>query len=119
MPFVRMRGAIGSHLAYQGLRISSFGMRIGTSQLFTMEWPLIDSLGQPMASGFEFDVQVREIDCPTTIDPGYGDPISVGRGYVFDIMSSYAQVNIPDDAYGAADPLFQNNGTYRYVATNT
>lgn len=93
--------------------------RIGTSQLFTMEWPLIDSLGQPMASGFEFDVQVREIDCPTTIDPGYGDPISVGRGYVFDIMSSYAQVNIPDDAYGAADPLFQNNGTYRYVATNT
>jgi hypothetical protein len=93
--------------------------RLGTSQLFTMEWPLIDSLGQPMASGFEFDVQVREIDCPTTIDPGYGDPISVGRGYVFDIMSSYAQVNIPDDAYGAADPLFQNNGTYRYVATNT
>ena len=33
MPFVRMRGAIGSQLAYQGLQILLFGMHIDIAQV--------------------------------------------------------------------------------------
>lgn len=93
--------------------------RFGTSQFGTMRWPVRDSFGGTGLSDFEFDFQAREIDCPTPdMIIGGALPQAVGRGVVFDLMASYQQVNIPADAYDAADPLTGVNGTFRYAATN-
>ena len=93
--------------------------RFGTSKFGTMKWPVRDSFGGTGLSDFEFDFQVRELDCPTDdMVIGGGDPQAVGRGVVFDLMASYQQVNIPADAYEDTDPLTGTNGTFRYTATN-
>jgi len=93
--------------------------RLGTSQFFTMTLPLADSLGGTGYRTLEFDVQIKEVDCPNASMTIYGQSTSVGRGYSMDIMCHFAQVNIPATAYKATDRMYQNNGTLRYVATNS
>jgi hypothetical protein len=92
------------------------GMR-GASEFGTIILPLSDSLGNAIGS-LEFDWQKRIIDCPTEVTIGAGDPQTVGRGTVIDLMCSYNMLNIPGDSYAADDRLFGNNGTFRYTATN-
>lgn len=92
------------------------GMR-GADEFGTLILPLTDSLGNTIGS-FEFDWQKRIITCPTEVSIGGAEPVSVGRGTVLDLMSSFYQVNVPADAYVATDRLTGNNGTLRYSATN-
>lgn len=93
--------------------------RLGTSQFFTMTLPLTDSLGGTGYRTLEFDVQIKEVDCPNASMTIYGESTAVGRGYSMDIMCHFAQVNIPSTAYKATDRLTGNNGTLRYTATNS
>lgn len=93
--------------------------RLGTSQFFTLTFPIADSLGGTGYRTLEFDVQIKEVDCPNASFTIYGSPTAVGRGYSMDLMCHFSQVNIPSTAYKTTDRLYQNNGTLRYVATNS
>lgn len=107
--------------AAQLINVNKFDGFIGGDKmstfLFTLQLPLVDSLGGTQLQTFKFDAQLRHIDCPEEVEIG-GDPVSVDRGWVLDIMANYGQFNIPSDAYDAADRLTGNNGTLRYAATN-
>ncbi len=86
-----------------------------TSWFGVIPLPITDSFGNTLI--YPFDVQLKYTDCPTSIEVG-GDTVSIDRGWNIFLMTSYAQFNIPTDAYEATDILTGNNGTYRYVATN-
>jgi hypothetical protein len=65
----------------------------------------------------QLDMQLKYIDCPTTIDLN-GVPTAVGRGWQV-ILSKYFQLfTMPANLYAAGDELAGTNGTLRYVATN-
>jgi hypothetical protein len=115
--------------AVQLININKFDGFIGgdkmSSFMFTLQLPLIDSLGGVELASFKFDAQLRHIDCPTEVQIGgevdeEDDPVltSVDRGWVLDLMCNFAQVNIASDAYDTTDRLTGNNGTLRYTATN-
>jgi hypothetical protein len=98
----------------------------GNSQFFTMPLP-IDC---PECNGdygtMEFDAQMRYIDCPTVINVGCEGETTVGRGWILSLGKSFGLFNIPDDAYQDeengdcyTDRLTGNNGTFRYVISNT
>jgi hypothetical protein len=95
------------------------GRKWGNSEFGTIQWPIVDSLGNTGLRSLEFDFQARQVDCPTDdMVIGGGDPEAKGRGLVFDLMSSYATVGVPSTAYDAADRLNGVNGTFRFSATN-
>lgn len=76
-----------------------------------------DSIGDSL-QGLKFDMQIRYNDCPQELEIA-GEPTSVGRGWIVDLMCNAIQFNIPADAYDAGDRLAGNNGTLRYLATNS
>ena len=90
----------------------------GISWFGTIFLPLKDSLGNDQISGTEFDIQIKYIDCPTTVEIG-GTPTAVNRGWQVTLSKCYHQINVPSNSYTAADPLYGNNGTLLYKATNT
>jgi hypothetical protein len=108
--------------AVQLVNINKFDGFIGGDKmstfLFTLQLPLIDSLGGTELQSFKFDAQLRHIDCPSEVEIG-GQTTTVDRGWVLDLMCNYAQFNIASDAYATSDRLTGNNGTLRYVATNS
>lgn len=105
----------------QFVNINKWGGNFGgdklSTWLFTLRLPLVDSLGNSLAS-IKFDAQLRHIDCPTSVVIDGAAPAVVQRGWILDLMINYSQFNIPADAYDAADRLTGNNGTLRYTATN-
>lgn len=118
------RGSVG----FVGLnRYKGFAAgQLGNSQLFTMPLP-IDC---PECNGgydmMEFDAQLRTIDCPTVINAGCAGEITVNRGYQLILGKSFGLFNIPADAYQDednddcyTDRLAGNNGTFRYIISNT
>lgn len=97
--------------------VGSFSGQKGQSWFGTWTVPVVDSHGNVFP--FTFDIQMKYIDCPTeVVIGGYGDPVTVNRGWVLIISKSFDQFNIPSTAYAAADRLTGNNGTLRYTATN-
>jgi hypothetical protein len=66
-----------------------------------------------------FDMQLRYIDCPTTIAGPGGGNISVNRGWEVILSKRYALWVQPTDAYSLGDELFDTNGTLKYYLTNT
>jgi hypothetical protein len=113
--------------AVQLVNVTKFNGFVGGDKmstfLFTMELPVVDSVGDTTLQSFRFDAQLRHVDCPTEMEigtgaGGYPALQSVGRGWILDLMANYTQVNIAADAYLTADRLTGNNGTLRYVATN-
>lgn len=107
--------------AVQLVNVNKFDGFVGGDKmstfLFTLQLPLIDSLGGTELQGFKFDAQLRHIDCPSEVEIG-GVATTVDRGWVLDLMANYTQVNIASDAYEATDRLTGVNGTLRYTATN-
>lgn len=92
------------------------GMKTGASEFFTMTLPVACC-----ANGYDsltFDAQLRFIDCPTTISIAGGAPVVKNKGWVLTLGKAFDLWNIPANAYQATDPLFLNNGTYRYAVTN-
>lgn len=96
----------------------------GSDFFMTLRLPLVDSLGQGILSGFEFDVQLAYRTCPQDVQVGTYDavnngPVALGRGWNVIISCAYQTVNIPSDAYESTDLLTGVNGTFRYEAANT
>lgn len=67
-----------------------------------------------------WDIQIKYIDCPTTLTNGYaGGTASYDRGFAIYISKRYGLFTIPTDAYDGADIIAGNTGTLRYTITNT
>lgn len=64
-----------------------------------------------------FDMQLKYIDCPTTITVN-GVETTVNRGWQVIISKDYALWVQPTNAYAASDPLADTNGTLKYFLTN-
>jgi len=65
-----------------------------------------------------FDLQMRYVDCPTTIDVA-DVPTEVNRGWQFILSKKFALWVQPDDQYPSGDELEGTNGTLKYFFTNT
>jgi hypothetical protein len=65
-----------------------------------------------------FDLQLRYIDCPETIDVN-GTPTQVNRGWQGILSKRYNLWVQPTDAYASGDELEGTNGTLKYFITNT
>lgn len=99
----------------------------GASEFFTMPLPVDcpECNGDMMT--MNFDVQAKYYDCPTLINVGCEGETTIPRGWVITIGKSFGLFNIPADSYQDTDNeedcyddrLSGNNGTLRYVVTNT
>lgn len=102
--------------AYEG----AFAGQKGTS-FFTSFLLPVDEFGcnlEDCLRDLRFDLQLKYIDCPTTINVG-GVPTSVNRGWQAIISKRYALWVQPADAYSPTDPLYDTNGSLLYYLTNT
>lgn len=91
----------------------------GNSVFFTMALPVAEFGCAPdCLNDLVFDVQMRYIDCPTSITVN-GTAQTVNRGWQVIISKTYALWVQPDDAYRVTDPLGGTNGTLLYEITNT
>ncbi len=102
------------YLQYTGFKA---GVRPGASTFGILPLPLF--MGQNVKP-LMFDFQLRYFDCPTALTAGYyGTPLTVQKGWNLILSKKTGLFQIPNTAYRAADVMFNNNGTLRYVATNT
>jgi len=98
--------------------VRAFSGQHGGSYFFTMPLPVNEycCLDDNM-SDLIFDIQMRYIDCPSTIDVN-GTPTSVGRGWQIIVSKTFGLWVTPTDAYNAGDDLEGTNGTLKYFVTN-
>jgi hypothetical protein len=102
--------------AYSGAR--------GTSYFTTVPMPVADfgCNSDDCLNQLVFDLQMRYIDCPTTIDvtvDGVSTPTEVNRGWQFILSKEYALWVQPDNMYPSGDELEGTNGTLKYFFSNT
>lgn len=109
--------------AVQFININRFaGTRGGDkliTKLGTITLPVIDSYGDGALGSFTFDYQLEYNKCPATATIGGYGGIAIDRGWIFTLMATYDQFNIPALSYVNTDRLYAGNGTLRYVATNS
>lgn len=65
-----------------------------------------------------FDMQLRYIDCPTTVNIN-GTPTSVNRGWEVILSKEWNLWVQPTNAYASGDELEGTNGTLKYFLENT
>jgi hypothetical protein len=97
----------------------------GNSEFFTMPLPIECPECYGDYDSVDFDIQLRYVDCPTEVLVA-GVLTTIPRGWVMDIGKSFGLFNIPGDAYQGTgygdaynDRLIGNNGTLRFVISNT
>lgn len=100
--------------------VGNFAGAKGGSIFFNVPFPVNEfqcvDMGQCL-NDLKVDVQMKYIDCPTTIDVE-GTPTEVKRGWLV-ILSKYYHLWVqPTDMYDDDDPLAGTNGTLRYFASN-
>lgn len=103
--------------AYLG---AAFSGQRGTSFFTTLPLP-VDEFGCNLDDCLRdliFDLQLRYIDCPTTINVN-GQSTTVNRGWEAIISKRYSLWVQPTTAYASDDELFGTNGTLKYYLTNT
>jgi hypothetical protein len=99
--------------------VGPFAGQRGTSFFTTIPMP-VDEFGcnlDDCLRDLVFDMQVRYIDCPETINVA-GTPTTVKRGWEVILSKRYALWVQPTDAYAPEDPLYDTNGTLLYYLTN-
>jgi hypothetical protein len=64
------------------------------------------------------DMQLKYIDCPTTIDVA-GVPTLVQRGWQVILSKNFTLWTQPDNAFDTGDPLEGTNGTLKYFISNS
>lgn len=101
------------------------GGQRGDSWFFTMPLPIDCPECNGSYDSMDFDVQLRYLTCPTTINVGCVGETTVGRGWIVDLGKSFGLFTLPTDAYQHEayddcynDRLAGNNGTLRYIITN-
>ena len=98
------------------------GFRSGTkgiSTFFRIPLPVVPAQNDGTADLMTFDAQLRYLDCPTDISDGYGDTVTVSRGWQLIISKNYGLFQIPGDAYQSGDRLYGNNGAMLFNITNS
>lgn len=98
--------------------IGAFAGQLGVSQLFQMSLPVATGQNDGTVDSLTFDVQLKPIDCPTTLLNGEGEEVTYDKGYALYISKNYGLWQVPADAYNAADRLSGVNGALRYLITN-
>lgn len=96
--------------------VGFYSGRIGTSTFFQITLPVQTRAG--IVENISFNAQLKEIDCPTTLDTPYST-INADRGYALYLTKQYGLFQIPSDAYNSNDRLTGNNGLLRYTITNS
>jgi hypothetical protein len=89
--------------------------RFGTSHFAQIMLPMSSGGGAPIM--MPFNLQIKEVDCPTDGFDGYNTR-KMGRGYQVFLTKNYGLWQAPTSAYQATDRLVGNNGSYRYEFTN-
>lgn len=101
--------------AYAG----NFARPLGTSNFFTMALPVNEyCCPQDCLDKMIFDVQVKEIDCPTVMTIN-GEETTVGPGVLIVISKHFSLFVKPTNLYDATDELYGTNGALRYAITGT
>lgn len=91
--------------------------RHGNSDFLQIQLPVnTGKAGEPVQM-MNFNVQIKEIDCPTEVFDGYNTR-TVDRGHQVLITKNYGLWQLPADTYQAADPLNGVTGAFRYVVSN-
>lgn len=99
--------------------VGPFAGQRGNSFFTTLPMP-VDEFGcnlDDCLRDLVFDMQLRYIDCPTTISVA-GQNQTLNRGWEVIISKRYALWVQPPDAYSPSDPLYDTNGTLLYYLTN-
>lgn len=97
--------------------VGSFAGRRANSDFFTMALPVAEySCPQQFLDRLRFDVQIREIDCPTTLTVN-GSSQTVKTGVQVILSKTFGLFVRPDDLFDDSDPLDGTNGTLRYEIT--
>ncbi len=106
------------HLLTRNMYEGNFAGHLANSTFFTMALPVNELVvPQPFLDRLLFDVQIREVDCPTEIDLN-GVPTTIKEGVVVFLKKKFALYTLPE-LYRAGDPLEGTNGTLRYEITAT
>jgi hypothetical protein len=88
--------------------------RHGTSIFTQIELPVSSGEGVVF---LPFNLQIKEIDCPTEMFDGYTTRV-VDRGYQVIVSKNYGLYQPPTSIYQAADRMSGFNGALRYEFTN-
>ncbi len=106
------------HLLTRNLWTGNFAGKLANSALFTMALPVNElTVPQPFLDRLLFDVQIREVDCPTEVEIN-GVPTTVSEGVQVFLKKKFSLFTLPE-MYQAGDPLLGTNGTLRYEITAT
>lgn len=100
--------------------VGSFaGEKPGGSIFTTLPMP-VDEFGcaEDCLRDLRFDMQLKYIDCPTTIEVN-NTPTLVQRGWQVILSKYFTLWTQPDNAFGSTDPLVNTNGTIKYFIGNT
>jgi hypothetical protein len=100
--------------------VGSFaGQKPGSSIFTTLPLPVNEfGCADDCLRDLVLDMQLKYIDCPTTIDVG-GAPQTVDRGWQVILSKYYTLWTQPDNAFDSGDPLEGTNGTLKYFVSNT
>jgi hypothetical protein len=95
------------------------GAKPGGSIFTTLPLP-VNEFGCPQdcLRDLRLDMQLKWIDCPTTIDVA-GVPTTVQRGWQVILSKYYTLWTQPDNAFDSGDPLEGTNGTLKYFISNS
>lgn len=114
-------GAFGKgsvHLLTRNYYEGGFKQHLANSTFFTMSLPVQDQVVPlQFVDRLKFDVQIREVDCPTEIDLN-GVPTTIKEGVVVYLKKDFSLFTLPE-LYKAGDPLEGTNGTLRYNISAT
>jgi len=88
----------------------------GNSTFFTMKLP-VESTPGGAPTMMNFNVQIKEVDCPTEAFDGY-ETRTMGRGYQIFISKQFGLFQQPTSAFQTGDRLEGNNGSLLYNITN-
>jgi len=91
--------------------------RHGTSYFGQILLPVESAVKDIPPVMMPFNLQIKEVDCPTEGFDGYSTR-TIGRGYQVFLSKSYGLWQSPSSAYQSGDRLAGNNGSYRYKITN-
>ena len=93
--------------------VNNFDQKLANTDYFQAMLPVDEIIcPQDCLDTMQFDISVREIDCPTTMTIN-GAQTTVDRGYQVVISKQY-QLFVKPDLYAAGDSLSGTNGTLRY-----
>jgi len=106
-------------LIYQDLEVGAFSGSLGTSHFGQFIDPRFQCKVGNVYSGFPWEIQIKEIDCPTTLTNAYtGASGTYDRGYAVYIRKVYDTWVAPNDLYDGGDVISGQRGIKRFSITN-